>query len=75
MTYWEDTEKIRGSYDFSNIDWQLNEAAKNNVDVLLVVGRKQPAGLCAARLRARVHGHERRRRSLVQVHRLLLRRR
>ncbi len=42
MSYWEDTEKSQGQFDFSNIDWQLQQAAKYNTDVVLVVGRKQP---------------------------------
>jgi len=42
MSYWEDLERTRGRFDFSSVDWMLNEAAKNNVDVVLVVGRKQP---------------------------------
>ncbi|MEO8065760.1 MAG: hypothetical protein ABI643_02800 [Candidatus Doudnabacteria bacterium] len=42
MTYWKDLERTRGSYDFSNIDWQLEQAKLNNIGVLLVLGRKQP---------------------------------
>ncbi len=42
MTYWEDIERTKGKFDFSVIDWQLNEAQKRNIGVLLVVGRKQP---------------------------------
>lgn len=42
MTYWKDAEKTPGQYDFSAVDWQLEQAQKYNVDVLLVLGRKQP---------------------------------
>jgi hypothetical protein len=42
MTYWNDIEKTRGQFDFSNVDWMLNEAEKNHTNVILVVGRKQP---------------------------------
>src|SRR3989344_7130342 len=42
MTYWKDIEKVKGRFDFSNVDWQLQEAQKKNVNVVLVVGRKQP---------------------------------
>lgn len=42
MTYWKDAEKTPGDYDFSMVDWQLELAQKNNIDVLLVLGRKQP---------------------------------
>jgi len=42
MTYWKDLEKQQGIYDFSHIDWQLEQAEKYNAEVLLVLGRKQP---------------------------------
>jgi hypothetical protein len=42
MTYWEDIEKDRGHYDFAIIDEMLSQAQKQNINVLLVVGRKQP---------------------------------
>ncbi len=42
MTYWKDAEKTAGQYDFSQVDWELVQAQKDNVDVLLVLGRKQP---------------------------------
>jgi hypothetical protein len=42
MTYWDDTEKTRGKFDFTITDQILTEAQKQNIKVLLVVGRKQP---------------------------------
>jgi hypothetical protein len=42
MTYWSETEAQKGTYDWQAIDEMLIEAAKQNVDVILVVGRKQP---------------------------------
>lgn len=42
MTYWNDLEKQKGEFDFSNIDWQLQQAAKYDAEVVLVLGRKQP---------------------------------
>src|SRR4051812_23827049 len=42
MAYWEDTEQTRGQYDFTIIDQELQEAQKQNIDVLVVVGRKEP---------------------------------
>ncbi|MBX4204853.1 MAG: endo-1,4-beta-xylanase [Candidatus Doudnabacteria bacterium] len=42
MTYWDDIERERGNYDFSITDQLVAEAQKQNVNVLLVVGRKQP---------------------------------
>jgi hypothetical protein len=40
--YWDDVEKEKDKYDFSNIDWQLSEAAKRNAKIILVVGQKVP---------------------------------
>lgn len=40
--YWDLVEKNKGEYDFSEVDWQLAEAAKRHVDVILTVGLKVP---------------------------------
>lgn len=40
--YWDRVERERGSYDWSEVDWMLDEAATRGADVLLVVGRKVP---------------------------------
>ncbi len=40
--YWDLVEKEEGQYDFSDIDWQLEESQKRNVEVILVVGQKIP---------------------------------
>jgi len=40
--YWSEVEKEDGDYDFSSIDWQIIEAAKRNVKVILVVGYRVP---------------------------------
>ena len=40
--YWDLVEKTPGVYDFSEIDWQLNEAAKRNAEIILVLGQKVP---------------------------------
>src|SRR3954464_5310093 len=40
MTYWDDSEKQRGKFDFQIVDEQLIEAQKQNINVVLVVGRK-----------------------------------
>lgn len=42
MAYWDEIEKTRGSYDFSEINWQLDLAEKYRVPVILVIGKKQP---------------------------------
>src|SRR3989338_6001965 len=39
---WDRIEKIRGSYDFSELDWLMDEARKRGARVLLAVGRKTP---------------------------------
>jgi hypothetical protein len=40
--YWDLVEKESGKYDFSDVDWQLEEAMKRNAEVILVVGQKVP---------------------------------
>lgn len=40
--YWDLIEKEEGKYDFSDLDWQLEEAQKRNVKVVLAVGQKVP---------------------------------
>jgi len=39
---WSEVEKVQGVYDFSDVDWMMNMAAKHNTKVLLVVGQKAP---------------------------------
>lgn len=40
--YWDLVEKEQGTYDFSDIDWQLQEARKRNAEIILVIGQKVP---------------------------------
>lgn len=40
--YWENIEPEQGKIDFSEIDWQIREAAKRNLHVTLVLGARQP---------------------------------
>lgn len=40
--YWDLIERERGKYDFSDLDWQIKTAEKNNVKVLLAIGMKSP---------------------------------
>lgn len=40
--YWDLVEKEKDKYDFSDIDWQLEEAQKRNAEVILVIGQKVP---------------------------------
>lgn len=41
-TYWTEGEKVRGVYDWSSVDKQLNLIARYNGEVTLVLGAKQP---------------------------------
>ncbi len=40
--YWDLLEPSDGAYDFSSLDFQLEEASKRGADVVLAVGRKLP---------------------------------
>ncbi|MBI2022537.1 beta-galactosidase [Candidatus Daviesbacteria bacterium] len=41
-TYWSRIEPKEGSFDFSEVDFMLDEAKKRSVEVILVVGIRQP---------------------------------
>jgi len=40
--YWDLVEESEGQYNFSDVDWQLEEAQKRNAEIILVVGQKVP---------------------------------
>ncbi len=40
--YWDLVEPKENMYDFSDVDWQLEEAGKRQAEVILVVGQKVP---------------------------------
>lgn len=40
--YWDVTEPEPGRYDFTDLDWQIAEAGKRNVSIILGVGRRLP---------------------------------
>jgi len=40
--YWDLVEKNKGIYDYSQVDWQLDEASKRGAEVILTVGLKVP---------------------------------
>lgn len=42
MSYWDEYEKERGQFDFTNLDWQMDEAAKRGATVSLSIGLRQP---------------------------------
>lgn len=39
---WDLIEKTKGQYDWSELDWMMNEAGKRNAKVILAVGHKTP---------------------------------
>ncbi len=42
VAYWEDIEKEKGKFDFSETDWLLQKTKENNAMAILVVGLKTP---------------------------------
>jgi hypothetical protein len=40
--YWDSVEKDPGQYDFSDVDWQLDQAVQRDAHIILVVGQKVP---------------------------------
>jgi hypothetical protein len=40
--YWDHVEKIKGVYDFEDIDWQISEAQKRNAKIILAIGQRVP---------------------------------
>ncbi|HSW81502.1 MAG TPA: beta-galactosidase [Candidatus Saccharimonas sp.] len=42
MSYWDESEPIRGQLNFADLDWQMDQAAKRGVKVSLAVGLRQP---------------------------------
>ena len=40
--YWDRVEKTEESYDFADLDWQLEQAQSRGVKIILVVGQKVP---------------------------------
>lgn len=42
VSYWKDYEKTRGTYDFTELDWQFELAEQSNSKVSLAIGLRQP---------------------------------
>lgn len=42
VSYWDAIEKTPGTYDFSDLDWQMNMARDANIPVSLAIGLRQP---------------------------------
>ena len=40
--YWDHIEAVKGTYDFKDLDFQVNEASKRNVKIVMGVGMKLP---------------------------------
>lgn len=40
--HWDLIEKKQGKYDFSYLDWQIKQAEKKNIKVILAIGRRTP---------------------------------
>lgn len=40
--YWNQVEKVDGTYDWSDLDWQIAEAGKRKAKIILAVGRRLP---------------------------------
>jgi len=41
-TYWDLIENKKDEFNFEDLDWQISEAQKRNVKILLVIGMKSP---------------------------------
>lgn len=42
VSYWDEIEKTRGNYNFSELDWQMEMAEKSGTKVSLAIGLRQP---------------------------------
>lgn len=42
VAYWDDSEQKRGTYDFSDLDWQIEGARAHGASVILALGMKVP---------------------------------
>lgn len=42
IAYWDNIEKSRGEYDFSDLDWQIQRATDNDIKIILAMGEKVP---------------------------------
>lgn len=42
IAYWPEIEKTNGTFDFSDVDFEIREAQKRNADIILAVGRRLP---------------------------------
>lgn len=40
--YWEEIEKTEGTYDFTDLDYMVNQASDRDAKIIITVGRRQP---------------------------------
>jgi len=40
--YWNQIESEKGTYDFTDLDWQIAEASKRDINIILAIGRRLP---------------------------------
>lgn len=42
LAYWNQIEKEPGKFDFAELDWQVKEAKKRDVKIIMIIGRRLP---------------------------------
>ena len=42
VAYWSEIEKAQGEYNFTDLDWQINEVSKKGGEIILAVGMRLP---------------------------------
>jgi hypothetical protein len=42
MSYWDEIEAKKGVYNYKDLDWQMDQAAKRGAQVSLAIGMRQP---------------------------------
>jgi len=42
IAYWPEIEPERGKFDFEDLDWQIEEAGRRGVEIILAVGQRLP---------------------------------
>jgi len=42
IAYWNEIEKEQGKYNFSDLDWQINEVSKRGGEIILAIGKRLP---------------------------------
>jgi len=40
--YWDELEQQRGQYNWNDLDWQIDQAEKRNIELILAVGQRVP---------------------------------